>query len=454
MTPQRSGHAANSAQARSLTVRGGPAARTIDVFTESVRPRSFGWRSLSFLFGRTPRENTLYGLLDVRADADDDALKEAFRKAAKAHHPDLRAGDPHAPLLFRQIVAAYGILRDAEQRAIYDRFLEDERQQLRLRRRRIILSEVISVAVLTVVLLGGYALFASFMTPAVAVAEKDKHMPTTAVVAKVNAEPPKAGAAVAEDKSGAGGRVEMAAVQPAAQAKTIGAEQARHEQRDADIPTEVTAPRTAPPAIDQRETQVAAREPAHELPVGPASHDPRFYRERGIDSYRRGDFRGAIVDLDEAIRLDANDPQAYDLRGNALDEIGDFQRALADYDTAIRINPNNPAPFHDRAILWRRRGDLDKALVDLDRAIRFSFSDANIYSVRGLVWYEKGRRDRAIADFNRAIRLDPKVAIAYMRRGLIMHGSKEFNLAVGDVNDAIRLDTKLLDAIQNVNPRP
>src|SRR5260370_27345202 len=74
---------------------------------------------------------TLYDLLGARADDDAEGLRDAFRKAAKAYHPDLHAGDPDAPMRFREIVTAYDILRDADQRAAYDRLLKFQRERLR-----------------------------------------------------------------------------------------------------------------------------------------------------------------------------------------------------------------------------------------------------------------------------------------------------------------------------------
>jgi len=57
------------------------------------------------------------------------------------HHPDCRPGDPDAASLrFRQIVAAYAILRDAKRRAAYDRRLALERQRIRSERMRAIIS--------------------------------------------------------------------------------------------------------------------------------------------------------------------------------------------------------------------------------------------------------------------------------------------------------------------------
>jgi curved DNA-binding protein CbpA len=76
---------------------------------------------------------SLYNLLGARETDDTDALKKAFRQAVKANHPDLHPGDPDAPERFRQIIAANVLLRDAKQRATYDRVLQLERQQFQLR---------------------------------------------------------------------------------------------------------------------------------------------------------------------------------------------------------------------------------------------------------------------------------------------------------------------------------
>jgi tetratricopeptide (TPR) repeat protein len=182
-------------------------------------------------------------------------------------------------------------------------------------------------------------------------------------------------------------------------------------------------------------------------------NEARFYRERGIISYKRGAFQQALSDLEEAIRLDRDDAQAYNIRGNILDELGAFDRALADYEEAIRLEPNNSAVFHDRAILWHRRGDLSNALTDLDRAIRYNVSDAKIYCDRGLIWYKKGNYDRAVADFNQAAKLDAGFTATCIRRGVILHRNSEFNLAFAAGYPPIRVDPRIFDPNRRATKR-
>jgi curved DNA-binding protein CbpA len=70
---------------------------------------------------------TLYDVLGVRPNDDGAECKRAFRMAVKTCHPDIHAGNPDAPVRFRQVVKAYEVLRDPETRAAYDRLLELER---------------------------------------------------------------------------------------------------------------------------------------------------------------------------------------------------------------------------------------------------------------------------------------------------------------------------------------
>jgi len=63
-----------------------------------------------------------YEVLGVKKDADDAALKSAFRKLAMVHHPDKNPGDAEAEKKFKEINEAYQVLSDGQKRAAYDRF--------------------------------------------------------------------------------------------------------------------------------------------------------------------------------------------------------------------------------------------------------------------------------------------------------------------------------------------
>jgi DnaJ-class molecular chaperone len=62
-----------------------------------------------------------YDVLGVPRQADEAAIKKAFRKLAKQHHPDRNGGDAKSKEKFAEANAAYEILGDAAKRAQFDR---------------------------------------------------------------------------------------------------------------------------------------------------------------------------------------------------------------------------------------------------------------------------------------------------------------------------------------------
>ena len=63
-----------------------------------------------------------YEVLGVSRDADDAAIKKAYRQLAKKYHPDTNPGDKEAEAKFKEASEAYAVLSDAEKRRQYDQF--------------------------------------------------------------------------------------------------------------------------------------------------------------------------------------------------------------------------------------------------------------------------------------------------------------------------------------------
>ncbi len=63
---------------------------------------------------------TLYDVLDVAPDADVKAVKAAYRRKAKALHPDRNPGDEGKVNQFRAVADAFAVLSDPARRAHYD----------------------------------------------------------------------------------------------------------------------------------------------------------------------------------------------------------------------------------------------------------------------------------------------------------------------------------------------
>jgi tetratricopeptide (TPR) repeat protein len=339
---------------------------------------------------------TPYEILGVRQDADDAAVRAAFRKAAKAYHPDLNIGDPATEQHLKQVIAAYQTLKSPKRRAACDR-------QLALRRRRdawrFVATAVASTGMVSGVVL---ALVVWSLQP--------RETPTA----------PKPG---------------VAAPQATDFVKRVPP--AFHPQAEEPAGRNA-APDRGPPKTEELRADVAP------------AHDAQFYLARGLRRSKTSDQDGAIADFDAAIRLEPGNAAAYRHRAGAWCRKGDPDRALADYDAAVRIDAHDAGLFRDRGVLLRRRGSLDRALVDFDHAIRLGFSDARAYSERGLLWYAKGQLERAMADFDHAIKIEPDLAIAYVNRAMALRTRGDIERANADLHRAARIDPSIsLDARQS-----
>ena len=67
-----------------------------------------------------------YEVLGVKPAASEKEIRDAYRKLAKRHHPDLNPGNKEAEARFKEIASANDILSDKDKRARFDRGEIDE----------------------------------------------------------------------------------------------------------------------------------------------------------------------------------------------------------------------------------------------------------------------------------------------------------------------------------------
>jgi curved DNA-binding protein CbpA len=232
---------------------------------------------------------TLYDLLGALPSDDAEELRTAFRKAAKATHPDTNPDNPDAAGRFRELVRAYDILTDTDQRATYDHLLAIALQPPATQTTRTyetvskVASNTMAATVVLAVLVGGYVVFGLFSKPP--------------------------GAAEMLTDRTDGGALEIAALHPGAPMQ----EELR-SQRDAEMTTG-SAVAMAAPAPAAKETSATPIGRLERVPAF-ASYNlgsqfyPRFaaaYFDRGVTPYRMGTSDRPLTDVTAARR--AADPK-------------------------------------------------------------------------------------------------------------------------------------------------
>jgi tetratricopeptide (TPR) repeat protein len=424
---------------------------------------------------------TYYQMLGVSPSATPEAIKAAYRKILKGSHPDLHRDDAAAEQRSKHIIDAYTVLRNPDQRAQYDRWL----QHGRLQRGRLLL--------ITLLVSMGAAAGASLIVmqtllapepPARRIASDHGNAPAAAQPLAARAQPPVAApreplAAASREPSAAPppgpSAAEAAATAPAgflpplprwaawmmaestadplellsfsqehpgtpeagfADARLVqwinAAENIGALERLQPLLTGALAERVQSRIARLGESgdvaTAALPERAPSLPeISDASHQPRVERLAGM----------AQPLLPATATPDATMPRL-DAMSRAPHP-DDLNRAIALLNRMIVNDPRNPEAYMRRGAAWLSKGDTDRALVDYSAAISLDRSSITAFHQRGLLWLRHGDVERALADLDQAIRMSFTDPLIYRDRGMIWYEMGRYDRALADFDRAIKL---------------
>ncbi len=125
--------------------------------------------------------------------------------------------------------------------------------------------------------------------------------------------------------------------------------------------------------------------------------------QRGREKTQQGNFREAIADFNQALRLEPNLPQAYYYRGVAQRQLFHSPNFRKAYIQARLV----------RGIARLQLGDSLGAYADLTYVLRQDPHSSVAYFNRGLARLELGHRQQAMADLAKARTLEPSGSLAY-----------------------------------------
>ncbi|NMG09003.1 serine protease [Brasilonema sp. UFV-L1] len=166
---------------------------------------------------------------------------------------------------------------------------------------------------------------------------------------------------------------------------------------------------------------------------------PDAYFQRAVAHYELKNYQAAFEDLNQVVRLTPNSPVAYMNRGLTQDLLQRNQEALKDYSKAISLNPDYAAAYLNRGALKNELQDYQGGLSDLNKAINLKSDYALAYLNRGDSYIGLKDYKRAIADLDEAIKLQPNSVLAYSRRGFAYRQLQDYKKAALDYNMAISI---------------
>jgi tetratricopeptide (TPR) repeat protein len=94
------------------------------------------------------------------------------------------------------------------------------------------------------------------------------------------------------------------------------------------------------------------------------------YIRRGLSHANQHEYDEAILDFDEALKLNPADVLTLCHRGLAYCGKGNVDRAIGDYDRALQVKPDYAYAFLLRGSAYIRKGDYKRSISDLNEALR------------------------------------------------------------------------------------
>jgi tetratricopeptide (TPR) repeat protein len=159
----------------------------------------------------------------------------------------------------------------------------------------------------------------------------------------------------------------------------------------------------------------------------------------------KGDYRGMLADMNEAIFLDSQNSQLYYNRGVAKSMLGN-RDAIEDYNRSISLNPDRADAYINRGVTKFDLGDNKGAIEDYKKAIGIDPKAAGAYYHRGNAKAALKSPKGALDDFNRALALDPRLAPAHLSRGIVKSILGDTKGELADFDRAIALNPKYTQA--------
>ncbi|MDZ8079735.1 MAG: tetratricopeptide repeat protein [Nostoc sp. DcaGUA01] len=173
--------------------------------------------------------------------------------------------------------------------------------------------------------------------------------------------------------------------------------------------------------------------------LNPEYIEDTAYSVRGSIRAQQGDLKGAIADLNEAVRLDPEDANNFKNRGEIRFQQKDYQGALADFSEGIRLKPKYFEALKARGSLRFIQQDYKNAIADLNEALSLKPEDIEAIQIRAGVRFQQKDYQGALADFSEVIRLEPKNFPALKARGSVRFLQQDYKGAVADLSEALRL---------------
>lgn len=163
-----------------------------------------------------------------------------------------------------------------------------------------------------------------------------------------------------------------------------------------------------------------------------------------------GDLKGAITELEVAIKYDASDPFLFTRLAALYLRQGNIQDAIKSAKGAAFLDPDNIIAHKILAALYSSSNMTKEAIVEYEKLVELKPESQEPYLFLGMLYSSRGEHDKAIKNLNNLLDIEADSIMAFYYLGRIYTDMKQYPKALDNYNKALALKPGFRGALFDV----
>ncbi|MDT8316568.1 MAG: tetratricopeptide repeat protein [bacterium] len=152
-----------------------------------------------------------------------------------------------------------------------------------------------------------------------------------------------------------------------------------------------------------------------------------------------GDLKGAITELEVAIKYDAADPFLFTRLASLYLRQGDIRSAIKTAKDAVFLEPDNINAHKILAALYSSSNMAKEAILEYEKLVSLKPEEQEPYLFLGMLYSSLGEHDKAIKNLKQLLDIEADSLMAFYYLGRVYTDMKQYPKALDSYNKALAL---------------
>lgn len=127
----------------------------------------------------------------------------------------------------------------------------------------------------------------------------------------------------------------------------------------------------------------------------------------GAKAFRKGDFKTAIAELEQAAKADPKNAKTKWMLGQSYEAVGRLDRAAATYRESLKLKPRQQAVLYKLGIVYKAQGRIGDAIERLEEAVSVDPKAVGARLILGDMYAARGQKTKAADEYQAVIDMKP-----------------------------------------------